>query len=308
MRKRFPSFSSLSFSNDDTTTLPITDTAYDSANPISTPLPASSSFISCRFISLSCSQSGGALAFTAGGENSVIECIFSRCSSTLSFGNCYGGGAVFSNSGSLLSVSSSKFISCSTQSIGGGLLCTSDCESSSVSECFFFGCSAETCAGGMSTHYGPRGSVSSSSFVLCTSKWTGGGIYHNSLFDRSHVSISNSLFKENNAKSIVDHTPGGGGFGDFRENTYTSKYSFLFFTGNIAPINTAYDIFIRDNPITLDCIKHCFTTTTSTQSFYNNGQYQFNWLPLTTVSLSLSNNKQIYARISSSFTFIFILR
>ena len=195
MRKHTSFVSSYSSSNIDGNTDPYRDCTYNSSNHPQTPLSESSSFISCTFTSLASETRGGALEFTAGGSNEIVDCIFTHCSSSISIDNDYGGGAVFSNSGSLLSVSSSAFISCTTKSVGGDLFCISGCESAAVSGCFFFGCSSESSGGGMCTHYGPICTVSSTVFTLCTAEWSGGGIYHNSLSDASDISISDSLFK-----------------------------------------------------------------------------------------------------------------
>ena len=231
-------------------------------------------------------DNGGAISFTQGDYHTVKDCTFTGCSSSSAFDISTGGGGVFSNTGSSFSVISSTFISCSTTSLGGGLLCTTGCASSFVSECFFLRCSSETCGGGMSTHCGPISAVSSSYFVSCTAHWTGGGLYHNSVYTSSHIMISNLLFNKNTAESGDPSTRGGGGFGDFRDATYSSMYSFCFYTGNIAPPEDPQDISVRTNPIDVTKIQHCFTTTAS-NTFLNHGSYVDTWLPMNNAILKV---------------------
>ena len=252
------------------------------AKPILSSTVGKHSFTSCTFTSLTSESSRGALAFTTGGENSVSDCKFSGCSSSTSIYNYNGGGAIFSNSCSRLSVSSYAFNLCTSTSLAGGIFATEGCNSVLLSCCLFILWYCLHSGGGMSTHLGPTSAVSSSRFICCTANWAGGGIYHNSNSEHSHFTLSNSLFKDNTARSSDNNTPGGGGFGDFRSNTYISKYFFSFFTVNTDSANLAHDIHVRDSTISFSDILHCFTTT-SVKAFRNKESYANAWLPLGTL-------------------------
>ena len=251
------------------------------------PSSSDSSFTSCIFIGLSSDDNGGAICFTSSGALCVLFCSFSQCNTSIGHRNEFGGGAIFTNSSSLLTITSSMFMSCkSLNSFGGAVLGTSDCASTVVSDCYFLGCSAEWDGGGLCTHVGPRSDVLSSNFILCTVSSEGGGIYHNSLNPSSDIFLSNSLFQENHAGSAIDR--GGGGFGQYRTVTYNVQCSFCFFTRNTDSAQIAHDFMTYISPMEEDSIVHCFTTTKE-DAIYNAGsQITPDWLPLTTVSLSLS--------------------
>ena len=251
----------------------------------------SASFTSCTFISLTTTDDGGAISFTSGSSLSVYQCMFISCSAPQAEYWYHGGGAVFSNTGDILSVKSSTFIACSTNTFGGGVLATAACKYCSVSLCSFFHCTAEH-GGGVCVFLGPSSTVDSSRFCSCTASFGcgsggGGGLYHDCQGD-SGIDASNLLFNKNAAYSTGR---GGGGFEDYRWSQFSITFSFSFFTQNTAPNGVGKDISILNKDLSAENIQHCFTTTSS-KSFYNNGEHKNDWLPLTAHSLLLNKSNQ----------------
>ena len=189
-----------------------------------------------------------------------------------------GGGAVYVDCGSLLSVTSSIFISCSTKSYGAAIYAQHNLKTSVISYCSFIRCTGNH-GGGMMTFYGPTSSIFSSRFISCTAERYGGGMYHNCNTAKGTLNFRDSLFTANKAKSESNHSRGGGAIEDYRYEKYSSTYLFLFFTGNTAPNGVGYDISTQDNALAQSCIIHCFTTTSSAQSFFNAGSHALTWLP-----------------------------
>ena len=231
-------------------------------------------FISCTFNDF-ISSSGAAICFTSGDTLSVDQCSFTDCKSTHSFEHYEGAGGVLSNCGSLLSVTSSTFISCVSESFGGGVLATKDCKYATVSLCSFFTCTANH-GGGVSVFFGPSSSVSSCRFLCCTADAIGGGLYHDSKTP-CFFTASNLLFTENTANYNGDR--GGGGFEDRRNSDYSITISFFFFNDNKAPSGVGNDLSMHYIPLIGNDILHCFTTTSS-RSFWNKDSHDTNWLPL----------------------------
>ena len=242
----------------------------------------SSTFSQCTFSECSSSDSGGAICFQSGGTNSVLSCSFSHCTTSVDYTWYSGGGAVFSNYSSLLSVTSSLFISCSAvKSFGGAVLGTWNCASTVVSLCTFIKCDS-THGGGLSTHFNTSGEISSSRFISCGASYYGAGIYNNN-YQQFPFSVSNCLFTNNRANSTNDNSRGGGGFEDYRSYSYSSKYSFSFFTGNVAPHGVGNDISIKSYALSQSSITYCFSTTKE-NAFYNAGsQITPDWLPLSDI-------------------------
>ena len=237
---------------------------------------SSTSFLSSLFISLTSSSDGGAIYFSVPSHSlSVEECIFLNCH--VSAGH---GGAIYINSDSNLSITSSSFSSCKSQGYGGAIFAYLKCNSSVITGSNFFKCKAGH-GGGVMTWNGPSSSVSSSRFISCHAISTGGGVYHDSGYTSSFLTISDSLFSTCSANYTTDefHTRGGGAFEDFRSFPYTSTYSFLFFDKNVAKKEFGYDISVVYIPITQSSVLHCFTTT-SNKSFRNKDSYVDNWLIL----------------------------
>ena len=230
-------------------------------------------------------------------------CTFLSCNSTNSFTGTDGGGAIFSNSASLLSVTSSVFVSCLADSMGGGVFATENCQQSHLSLCRFFLCDADY-GGGTSTHNGPISEILSSHFISCESSEAGGGFYHNGLPDQ-YVKTSNCLFAHNIAHSS---SRGGGGFEDGRSSKHTIQFLFSFFTANRAPTGIGNDITIHKNAVTSSPFTHCFRTSAS-NSFWNNGSYADYWLPLTNCkvipfpSLATANKRYTYEHIKYDGTY-----
>ena len=133
--------------------------------------------------------------------------------------------------------------------------------------------------GGLMTFLGPSSSISLSRFLSCESTRAGGGMYHDG-YGTAHLTVRNSLFDNNSADTTsISHSDlGGGGFKDYRGSDYTSKYSFSFFTRNIADTNCGHDIAIRKNQLSEGNIISCFTTT-AINAFSNAGDNETNWLP-----------------------------
>ena len=211
----------------------------------------------------------------------VKSSLFYSCRTTKSSSGWYGGGAIYAGCGSL-SVSLSSFIHCSTVFLGGAILAQYNSTSSVISESYFISCSANH-GGGLMTHFGPASKVILCRFMTCYAEYVGGGLYHNSNLQTSSLSVTESLFTGNRADYTYDSTyktQGGGAFEDFRAMSYTSRYSFLFFTGNAAPTGKGCDISIIWNALTQSSILYCFTTAAS-NSFWNNGSYVNSWLPQT---------------------------
>ena len=95
------------------------------------------------------------------------------------------------------------------------------------------------------THYGPTSAISSCSFLSCKAGYSGGSFYHDSSDPNNYVTISDSLFALNTAETRTERNRGGGEFEDYRQEKYTSKYLFSFFTGNKAPEGNGNDISIQ---------------------------------------------------------------
>ena len=204
--------------------------------------------------------------------------MFSFCSTTTEFSPDNGGGAIYMDSGTLLSVTSSIFFCCSTESYGGAIYALNDCKTFTVSQSSFIGCSSDHGAGLMS-YCGPTLSVSSSRFVSCVVENFGGGIYHDSNVTSSDFTLTDSVFTCNEAGSSIANTRGGGAFEDFKVKSYSSAYSFSFFTGNTAYNGKGYDISIQFEVLSESPATHCLTTTASENSFWNYGSYANDWLP-----------------------------
>ena len=246
---------------------------------------------SCEFNGISTEfQNGGAIYLHSDDSSdsttlTVSMCHFELCNTTSDFSDRTGGGAVYMDCGTRLSVSSSMFICCSTESYGGGVYAQTNCNSAEVSSCAFIACGA-TAGGGFMTFFGPTSTVSSSYFLSCEASKVGGGLYHDSYQERSHFVLSDSLFAHNCAKygnTSDEYTyRGGGAFEDWRALVYTSKYSFSFFTGNTAPKGVGSDISVVHNVLLQSPLTHCFTTT-AINAFWNNGSFITNWLPLTCI-------------------------
>ena len=224
----------------------------------------SATFTSCSFTSLTSAVSGAAIAFTSGSTLIADGCIFTNCIASTDKANFAGGGAIFIRNGAL-SVSWSSFVRCTTPSYGGGIHASGSCTSSSVSFSSFLHCEADH-GSGITTFFGPSSTVLSCRFISCHASSVGGGIYHDSDTKSDSLSISDSLFTDNqanfvNGSSSAD-TRGGGAFEDYRLSSYSSKYSFSFFTRNSAPYGVGNDISINGTSLSLSNIKSCFTTTT----------------------------------------------
>ena len=235
---------------------------------------------SCIFTSLTTTDNGAAISFTQGDTLSVDLCTFSDCTAPHASGWYNGGGAVYSTAGSLLSLTSSTFVRCSTTSFGGGLLATKDLLNVSISFCSFFHCTADP-GGAVSLFYGPSSTFISSRFISCASYLAGGGIYYDCTSNSALFCLSDSLFAHNTAESNGNPLRGGGAFEDYRYYLYTSKYSFSFFTENTAPNGKGNDISIYNNELHTENIQHCFTTTTSHSLCNTKYDGYDNWLPMT---------------------------
>ena len=288
VRSRF-SFLSLTptsyFPNVNCYSSPYSECQFDPSNPLVPPSSSSASFISCTFNTLSSLTNGGAICFTSSHTLSVLNCSFALCSSLIIYDHTNGGGAIFSNAASLLSVTTSTFTHCTaSQSCGGGILAAGAAHSASVSFCVFIHCDANF-GGGMSTHVGPASSISSCCYICCKASSCGGGLFHNSNKVSSCLLLSNSLFADNNASYSGQR--GGGAFEDYGDSSYQSTYSFSFFAKNTAQNGIGNDIAIIRKILPLSNITHCFTTE-STDSFYNAGSYQNDWLTLILITLIFS--------------------
>ena len=261
-------------------------------------LDVSHSVTSCTFNSISSSVlSGGVLYIHYEGTSetslTVQSCMFFFCNTTTEFSAGYGGGAIYMDSGTLLSVTSSTFISCSTKSYGGAIYSKLNCKACIVSQSSFISCSSDHGAGLMSYH-GPTLSVSSSQFVSCIVTRFGCGIYHDSTISSSNFRLTDSLFTGNQAKSGTNNTRGGGAFEDYRATTYRSTYLFSYFTGNTAPYGKGYDISIQINALSNSPVTHCLTTTPPQQSFWNYRSYVNNWLLLSIMNMGIPQNYTLY--------------
>ena len=237
------------------------------------------SFTSCTFTTLTSDSNGGAIFFSLSGTLTISSSIFELCSNIVPENLFEGGGAVCVQTGYLIA-HRNIFILCTTPYLGGGLLVQSDCVSSIVSLSTFISCKAGH-GGGLTTYWGPKSLVSSSRFISCIASISGGGIYHNSGSTESFLTISNSLFKDNNAQTKDSNVRGGGAFEDYRSSEYQSEYSFLFCSGNKASSGKGNDISVQWNKVTESSFIHSFTLEIST-SFWNNNSH-IDWLPSGTV-------------------------
>ena len=248
-------------------------------------LSSSATFIACTFASLTSSDSGGAISFTDGDTLSVDQCIFTDCTNTHSLDRYEGGGGVYSKCGSLLSVSSSVFISCITPSFGGGVLATDQCSYSYVTFCTFISSRANH-GGGLCVFFGPSSLTSACTFISCTADYIGGGMYHDSLSIESYLRLTDSLFKGNTAN--YGYSRGGGGFEDYHQEYYKSHYYFSFFTGNYALSGCGHDLSIIISDFPVENITQCFSATTLSPRIYPS--IYNDWLPLTIFRLSPSTS------------------
>ena len=248
---------------------------------------------SCEFTGISTPlQSGGAI-YLHGDDSSdsttlyVDHCVFQSCSTTGDHGDQTGGGAVYTDCGSLLSISSSIFIHCSTNSYGGAVYAQKKCKSAVLSSCTFRDCSALT-GGSFMTYIGPANTVSSSHFIFSAALWVGGGLYHAHEYSSGFLSLSNCLFTRNIAHYTNDSDlyvyRGGGGFEDGHVGTYKTECLFSFFTANSAPNGVGEDISVVSSPLSRSPLTHCLTT--SSLSFWNQNAYTNNWLPWTSIYVS----------------------
>ena len=235
----------------------------------------------CIFSECTSSDNGGAICFLSSGTFTVSSSSFDKCRTDIGYSGTTGGGAIFTNSSSQLSVTLTVFIDCvSSYSFGGAILGAPGSTSVEISLCSFILCKADH-GGGMSTHHGPTCAVCSSRFVLCDCTHCGGGLFHNSLAGKE-IAISDSLFKGNTARCSSSFAAGrgGGGFEDYRESIYESKYSFLFFSENNSPYGKGNDITLCQYPIERENVLHCLTTRSS-EAFWNTQTYGYvNWLHL----------------------------
>ena len=272
MRNHSPLISSSSFySNDDSNEVSYTKTTFSGDNHPS--LLSFTTFTSCIFDTLTSSSNGGAVSFLSGKMLTVVDCLFSGCTTSIRYSYSNGGGAICIESGTF-SIISSVFISCTTLSYGGGIFVHDGSQSSTVTFCTFIDCKADH-GGGLTTYYGPSSTVLSNIFLSCSAYSFGGGVFHDGL--KSHfISLSNSLFADNKANSDNDRNRGGGGFEDYRDSAYTSTYSFCFFSRNTAVRGVGYDVCAHDNKLDIHNIIHCFTITNPEVAFWNNGTYQSN--------------------------------
>ena len=276
MRKHIHSSYSPSTNSQSCTASPYKECIYNPTNKVPSSLSSSYSFISCSFTSLTSPVSGGAVAFTCGSTNSLTDCTFNLCSTSVSADTYTGGGAVFSSSGTLSAISCT-FLSCSSSCFGGGLFGTKDGISTSAFECVFVECTAEYSGGGICTHYGSSSDVFSSRFLSCECMHCGGGVYHNNEAGYP-IKISGSLFRKNVAKWSAG-SRGGGAFEDCKTGTYQTHLLFSFFTLNTAPNGVGNDMSVINKLFDTNNILDCFTTTTF-HSFWNHDNYIDNWLLL----------------------------
>ena len=192
------------------------------------------SIISCEFTSISSLvQRGGVIYLSSSSDSDtstlrINTCLFQHCNTTGNYVHLDGGGAIYIDSGTLLSITSTTFLDCSTKSYGGAVYAQHNITSSVVSFCSFIKCRANH-GGGFMTVYGPTSSISSSRFISCSAQRFGGSMYHDSKTAQGTLILSDSLFTNNKADSQTNSSRGGGAFEDYRANIYKSKYSFSFF-------------------------------------------------------------------------------
>ena len=246
---------------------------------------------SCEFNSISSQlQRGGVIYIHSDGYSddtslAVTNSVFKMCSVASTYVDRDGGGAIYMDTGSFLSVISTEFISCFSKSHAGGVYAQYHIRSCSISLCSFINCQGNH-GGGLMILYVPNSSITSSCFLSCTADNFGGGIYHDTNATTYTLTISNSLFEDNTAESSDDHSRGGGAFEDYRHKTYTSKHSFLFFTANKTLLGKGNDISVQGNTLSIDCINHCFTTT-SFQAFWNTHYNSLDWLSLANTTIKI---------------------
>ena len=95
----------------------------------------SSIFSKCTFSECS-AYNGGTIYFSVSSQSLTVEdCSFNHCSCSSE-----NGGAIYIDSGSELSITSSKFIACVCPKYGGGVFAYNHCEFSTVSFCTFQSC------------------------------------------------------------------------------------------------------------------------------------------------------------------------
>ena len=278
--------------HDITDTLELWKDEYFSDNdhkPVLSSTVGDHSFTSCTFVDLSSEHNGGAICYTYGSSLFIDQCTFTRCKTTESYTHSCGGGAVYTISGTL-SVISTSFLCCTTSSFGGGIFSYSSCSSSDIKFSIFIDCNGQY-GGGVNTYCGPTSSITSSRFLMCTGTASAGGFYHDSNSGATSISVSDSLFAHNCAAFQPDELPnrGGGGFETYRSQPFPFHYAFLFFHGNIAKNNVGHDITSHAYPLPDNTLVYSFTTTAE-NSFSNSGHEEKDWLPLTTVSLLLSQS------------------
>ena len=251
---------------------------------------------SCEFNSITSQlQRGGVIYIHSDGYSddtslTVTNSVFKMCSVASTYIDRDGGGAIYMDTGSFLSVTSTEFNSCSSKSHAGGVYAQYHIKSCIVSLCTFIYCRGNH-GGGLLTLYGPTSSVFSSRFISCKADNFGGGLYHDSNSTYSDLILTNSLFADNNAMCSSGTNRGGGAFEDYRWFRYVSTYSFSFFTGNIAFRGKGDDISIMSNPLSQSSIIQSFTAATSGESFYNAGSAAHNWLPLCNIYEDLDESE-----------------
>ena len=245
---------------------------------------SSASFFFCTFKELTSGSSGGEIYFTSGSSLSIEHCTFMDCSNSIGNDGNSGGGAIDVNAPASLTLTSTLFLGCHTPAYGGAVFVHGGSETTTVSFCVFINCQALH-GGGLMTFFWPLSVVSSSHFISCTGRISGGGFYHDSDRASSSLSVSDCLFAHSTAEIDNDSRPyrGGGGFENFRTADYPSKYSFSFFHGNIDKRGNGHDITSNLNRLAEGSIVHCFTTT-AINSFCNVGDNETNWLPQGTLS------------------------
>ena len=141
------------------------------------------------------------------------------------------------------------------------------------------------CVGaGLMTYKGTVSSVVSCFFISGTGTETGGGLYHDGAGTSDSIYISDSFFATNTACS--DDNRGGGAFEDFRSYDYSSRYSFSFFTGNVAENGQGNDIAIEYISLSSDALKYCVTT--SDNSLWNVNGHPNHWLPHAHINANLT--------------------
>ena len=246
----------------------ITRETYFSTEHLTT---TSDSFKSCRWDSCSSTEAGGAIYLQEDYPLTVIDCSFISCTSQSSSPTYeYGGGAIAFLSSGLLDIQSTSFICCSAVGMRGGAVHIRGTGDAAISAATIFDCCCSKCGGGFLIENGPSFALSDSSFVACETQIGGACGFHRR---KSTFSVSNCIFAKNHAS----HSSRGGGAAEDNvyDPLYCCKYSFSFFSQNIAEVGT--DIAANRIAYISSPTVHCFTTTKE-NSFSNLGTYKDNWL------------------------------